>query len=290
MGILRRWKRAAKELLGQKQEPRRDLPRPTSYEEQIYAALTRQGDVCFDVGANQGDVSLFLARLVGESGMVVAFEPVWPMYCHLCRNVQFDTTVKSPILTVPVGLADTETDATIHVPNGDFGMGSMAEPDAWKRAQQGAIIDSYRVRFSTIDSFLAMSGLRPPAFMKIDVEGAELFVLRGATKLFSAGHRPLMLIEVFAPWEKAFGYQPWESFSWLIERGYGFLFACPSGLVEHLPTEDKPFPPEYEMGYNVLAYDAATHAERVDRASHLRAGPLTRPLPMTPPPRPNHIT
>ncbi len=288
MEVVTRLKRAAKELLGRGQSPRRQGPQPSSYEEQLYAAVIRPGDVCFDVGANHGDVSLFLARLMGESGTVVAFEPVWPTYSRLCRNVQSDLALKSAILTVPYGLADSDKDATIHVPDGEFGMGSMAEEDAWKRAQPGAAIESYRVRFTSIDAFLLATGARRPTFMKIDVEGAELFVLRGATEFFSDGHRPLMLIEVFAPWEKAFGYQPWEPFSWLLERGYRFLFACPNGLVEYLPTESQPFPAGFEMGYNVLAFNPTEHEDRIAEIEHLRAGPSTKVLAMAPPPRPNH--
>ena len=288
MTISTRFRRAAKELFGRRRGPRRDNLRPRSFEEQLYAALARRGDVCFDVDANQGDVSLYLAQLVGESGIVVAFEPAWPMYSRLCRHVQDDTSLKAPIMTIPAGLADTEKDAMLSVPNGEFGMGSMADPSAWGRAHRGAAIESYRARFTTVDSFLCATGLQPPAFMKIDVEGAELFVLRGAAGLFSDGHRPLMLIEIFAPWEKAFGYRPWDPFSWLLELGYRFLFACPNGLVDYLPTEAEPFPPEYEMGYNVLAYSPAAHAERVDGAKQLRAGALTKLMPMAPPPRPNH--
>src|SRR3972149_2356797 len=86
----------------------------------------------------------------------------------------------------------------------------------------------------------------------------------------------------------AFGSRPWNPFPWLLELGYRFLFACPNGLVDYLPTEAEPFPPEYEMGYNVLAYSPAAHAERVDGAKQLRAGALTKLMPMAPPPRPNH--
>jgi FkbM family methyltransferase len=220
--------------------------------------------------------------------MVVAFEAVWPMYSELCRNVQYDTIPRSPIIPVPAGLADSERDAPIHVPKGLFEEGSMAEAAAWGRAHAGAEIDVYRARLTTIDSFFSMTGMPPPTFLKIDVEGAELFALRGAAGLFSSGHRPLMLIEVFAPWEKAFGYKPWELFSWLLEWGYRFLFACPSGLVEYLPNESRPFPQEYAMGYNVLAHSPAAHAMRVDGVKHLRAGPLAKLLPMVPPPFPNH--
>ena len=289
MGIVTRLKRATKEALGLKQWPRPEAPQPSSYEDQLYAALVRHGDVCFDVGANYGEVALFLAQTVGESGLVVAFEPVWPMYTELCRFIQRDTTQKAPILTVPMGMSDAVKDATIHVPNGDFTMGSMADPAAWAGAQPGAKLDTHRVRFTTLDAYLATTGFRPPTFLKIDVEGAELFVPRGGEKLLTSGTPPLMLIEVFAPWEKAFGYQPWEPLSWLMERGYRFLFVCPTGLVEYEPTASQPFPPEYEMGYNVVAYQPAAHADRIAAARHLRPAPQTKLLPMTPPPRPNHI-
>lgn len=286
---LTRVKRAVKELLGWKQWPRSEEPRPRSFEEQLYAALVRRGDVCYDVGANRGEVAVFLARLAGESGVVVAFEPVWPVYTQLCRHVQADTSLKAPVVAVPVGLADAEGDAAIQVPDGEFGLGSLAAAPAWAGAQPGAALDSFRVRCTTLDAFLATSGLKPPTFLKIDVEGAELLVLRGAAGLFAAGHRPLLLVEVFAPWEEAFGYQPWGPFAWLLARGYRFLFACPAGLVEHRPTEAEPFPPGYEWGYNVVAYCPAAHAGRVERLRPLRAGPRARVLPMAPPPRPNRV-
>ena len=287
--MLTRLKRTAKELLGQKQWPRPEAPRPRSYEEQLYAALVRPGDVCFDVGANLGDVSLFLAQTAGEAGLVVAFEPVWPMYIELCRHVQLDTTLKAAIVTINAGLAEADKEATIQVPAGEFGMGSMAVSSAWQAAQPGADLQSHRARFTTLDGFLAATGQRPPNFMKIDVEGAEQFVLAGAAGLFAAEHRPLLVVEIFAPWEKAFGYGPWQPLSWLKARGYEFLFACPSGLVEHRPSESQPLPAEYEMGYNVLAYVPDAHRERVQAAAPLRAAAGPQLLAMDPPPRPNRI-
>ncbi len=288
MSIVTRLNRAARELLGRTQGPR-EVPRASSYEEQIYQTLVRPGDTCFDVGANGGNVSLYLAKLVGESGLVMAFEPVWPIYRQLCRTVQRDTAMKAPIVTIPCGLADSERRAAMNVPDGEFAMGSLADPSAWARAQRGATLRSYPVQLTTVDEFLASTASRDPDFIKIDVEGAELFVLHGAAELFSAGHRPLMLIEVFAPWERAFGYQPWAPLSWLLERGYRFMFACPNGMVEHLPTEATPFPANYEMGYNVVVYDPTAHAERIDGLQHLRAGARLALLPMAPPPQPNHL-
>ena len=288
--ILTRVKRAAKELLGRTQAPRREQPRPRSFEQQIYSAIVRPGDVCFDVGANQGDVAIFLSRLAGETGRVVAFEPVWPTFTTLCDNLRWDTHLKAPILTVPAGLADTDGQALIHVPGDAFPMASMARPDRWRDAHMDAPVTSYQARFLTLDSFLAWTREALPDVMKIDVEGAELLVLRGAAGTFAAGARPLLVVEVFAPWERAFGYGPWESLSWLGDRGYRFLFACPSGLIEHVPSPSTPFPAEYEQGYNILAFVPDKHNERVRSLDPLRSGEKVELLPMDPPPMPNRIT
>jgi FkbM family methyltransferase len=203
--------------------------------------------------------------------------------------VQYDTTLKAQIVTIPCGLADSDKNSTINVPDGAFGRGSLADASAWAQAQCGAQIRSYRVQLTTLDRFMESTASRVPNFIKIDVEGAELFVLRGAAEFFGAGHRPLMLIEVFAPWEQAFGYQPWAVFSWLLERGFRFLFACPNGMVDHLPTAVRPFPPEYEMGYNVVVYEPNAHAERIESLQRLLASRQPRLLPMAPPPQPNRL-
>lgn len=287
MWTLKRLQWTATHLLSRKKWQHRETPMASSYEEQVYQALIHPGDVCFDVGANQGDVSLFLAKLAGEFGLVTAFEPVWPTYCQLCRAVQRDTTLKAPIITVPYGLADSEKQSMIHIPGRKFALGSIADASAWATIQRGAQIRSHPVQLTTIDSFLLSTGSQAPDFIKIDVEGAELFVLRGGAGLFSADRRPLMLIEIFAPWERAFGYHPWAPLSWLLERGYRFLFACPTGMVEYLPTETRPFPPDYEMGYNVVVYDPNKHAARINRIDPMRAGQPETLLPMAPPPQPN---
>jgi hypothetical protein len=77
MELAYRIKRAAKELLGYPQSPRKGVVRPTNFEEQIYRAAIEEGDICFDVGANVGDVAIFLARIATPRGCVVAFEPVF---------------------------------------------------------------------------------------------------------------------------------------------------------------------------------------------------------------------
>jgi FkbM family methyltransferase len=283
--VLKRLKKFVEKILASKMSLLKATQQPCTYEEQIYSGLIMEHDVCFDVGANQGDVAVFMAKLAGKLGLVVAFEPVWEIYFQLCRHICIDRDIKAPIVTVPFGLADTNKDAIISVPNKNFGMGSMADSVAWSEVQLGAQLDTYRVKLLTLDSFFSETHLPLPTFIKIDVKGAELFVLYGAIEMFDkARHRPLMLIEIFAPWEKAFGYHPWKPLSWLKDRGYRFLFMCPNGLVDYTPSEERPFPPEYEMAYNVLAYCPLIHADRLQKVKWFRSEYNPKILTMPPPP------
>jgi FkbM family methyltransferase len=250
----------------------RRRPRPSTLEEQVYAAVVRDGDVCFDIGANVGWIALFLARTAGAPGKVVAFEPVWPTYMKMCTNIQNTINVKAPIFTMPFGLAEEAKTALIHVPDGRFEFGSLARPDELATVFPGMSLAGYECRFLTLDGFVRASDGLVADFWKIDVEGAELLALRGASQHFAAGHRPLIVAEVYAPWQQRCGYGPWDFFTALLGRGYQFLFLCPGGLVEHVPSETAPFPPEFEHGYNVVAYVPERHAERVRRLAPLRSG------------------
>lgn len=234
----------------------------------MYAAVVQDGDTCFDIGANVGWIALFLARTAGPSGQVVAFEPVWPTYARMCANIQGMINVKAPIFTLPFGLAESEKTAIIHVADGRFEGGSLAEPEVSTPGR----VERHECRFLSVDTFLRDRADLAADFWKVDVEGAELFVLRGASEHFAAGHRPLIVAEVYAPWERRFGYGPWDFLAQLAALGYRFLFLCPGGLVEHEPSGSTPFPPEFEHGYNVVAYIPGRHDRRVERLRGLRVG------------------
>jgi hypothetical protein len=98
-----------------------------------------------------------------------------------------------------------------------------------------------------------------------------------------------MLVELFAPWQRAFGYHPREVLRLLIDLGYCFLFACPEGLIEHQPTQDAPFPAEYERGYNVIAFHPTPHSDRIGNLDRLRRGGSGPIMDMPAPPVPNVI-
>lgn len=283
-------KRVAREILGLPQWPKSARIIPQNFEEQIYMAAVEAGDICYDVGAFQGDVSILLAKLATPTGRVIAFEPNIKMYGVLCHFIQEDIYAKAPVLTLPVGLSDKASTGVISIPHGKPGLGSMTCAPEWQEAVSAtpSDIETVSCNFTTMDEIIDDGRYSTPDFIKIDVEGAELLVLKGGRKAFDRGHRPIMLIEMLAPWERAFRYGPWDALNWLRKYGYEFFFACPEGLMEHTPTPSEPFPAQYERGYNIVAYIPTRHAVRVSRLKNLLAG-AGAILPMPPPPIPNKI-
>ena len=82
---------------------------------------------------------------------------------------------------------------------------------------QAEVKDCYTVPCMRLDEYFGHSGRRPPDMMKIDVEGAELAVLRGTVGLFEAGLRPTILCEVIRPTAQdvigllsRFSYEPFQ--------------------------------------------------------------------------------
>ena len=124
----------------------------------------------------------------------------------------------------------------------------------------------------SLDGFLGSRDGLIADLWKIDVEGAELFVLRGASQHFAAGGRPLIVAEVYALGASCGGYGPWEFFAPLLNLGYRFLVLCRGGLIEHLPSESAPFPTEFDHEYNVVAYVPRQHAGRIRGLERLRFG------------------
>lgn len=238
--------------------------KPSTFEDQLYYSIIKVNDVCYDIGANDGGVSMLLSELTGAKGMVYAFEPVWRNYELMLTYIYNHSFLKARIIPIPVALSNQIGKTVINIPNGDYGMGSVADLNTWSKINDSSEIVIQDCLLLTLDYFIETTKIQLPDFIKIDVEGAELFVLKGAGNLFESGHTPIMLIEIFAPWEKAFNYQPIEVFTLLKKYDYSFLFVCPEGLIEFNPSYECQFPKEYINGYNVIAFNQFKHRDRID--------------------------
>jgi FkbM family methyltransferase len=134
------------------------------------------GSIVADVGAHVGIHTLGLAQRVGRDGHVFAFEPVPHVAALLRRHLQLNG-LKERVTVVESAVGDTQGMTTMFVnPTGLDPGNSFVDRYYARRLKQ------LPVRMGTLDEFFRNEGIRPTLF-KIDVEGYELRVLRGATEL-----------------------------------------------------------------------------------------------------------
>lgn len=142
-------------------------------EYQAFRDSVRPGAVAFDIGANVGAYSLLLGQWVGPGGAVFAFEPAPHTHDGLRRQIRLNglDQIVTPVRAA-VGAAPATASFVIEPTAGE---GRLAVAGTTTDGA-GTTVD---VQVTTIDEFCARGRLTPD-FIKIDVEGAELDVLRGA--------------------------------------------------------------------------------------------------------------
>jgi FkbM family methyltransferase len=148
----------------------------------------RPGDIFYDIGANVGFFSLIGARAVGAAGRVYAFEPVDENAQAIARNARLNRFDHITVLEVAAG--DRDETAPLFVTEWDGGA-SLAR-SAIKTSER---VLERQVQMSRVDDLVETHGLKPPTLVKIDVEGAEMAVLRGMQRTLEDA-KPVVLFEV----------------------------------------------------------------------------------------------
>ncbi len=154
---------------------------------QLFKLILRPGDTALDIGANMGLTALRAAHLVGESGQVHAFDPNPQMQQQLKDSIAYNQL--SNVTLHPVAIGDQSGMLELHVPVGHSGAGSLVRKEGDR-----ALLESVQVPVKTIDSIFPAMG--PIRLVKIDVEGFEPQVLRGAERLFSHNPPDAMIVEL----------------------------------------------------------------------------------------------
>lgn len=152
----------------------------------------KPGAVFFDVGANVGVYSLYAAA---KGARVYAFEPESQNFAHLCRNAH-ENGFKD-LVPVCAAISDKDGVDLLHVSAMEagtafHGLGAPSEQRIGGAAsvfRQGALA-------VTLDTLIHRFGLPVPALLKIDVDGIEGRVLRGARELLRKGLVESVLVEV----------------------------------------------------------------------------------------------
>ena len=156
----------------------------------------RHGDVFFDVGAHRGWMSMVAARRTGHAGRVVAFEPSPPSVEFLSYHKRVNRLPQIDIIPKAVSNRD-EAGLLFHlVGDGNSFMNSLSGTQIPEIAPQDKTV--IEIETITLDTFSRMSGLVPD-LIKIDTEGAELWVCEGAKNLLAHSH-PALIIATHPLW------------------------------------------------------------------------------------------
>ena len=193
-------------------------------------AHLRAGDTFWDIGANIGWFSLLASKIVKSNGKIFAFEPSPDVFKLLSVDIRGLNHIHA--IQCGVGNADTIMAFAAH---GASSSASFVE-EVTKINQHylpEIPIQKVKVNLRRVDTLVKQLGR--PRLIKIDVEGFEFEVLKGATDLLSAGSdRPILLIEIHPPqlelsggcevallqFLKEYGYE-WE----VIDRNPNSLYA-----------------------------------------------------------------
>jgi FkbM family methyltransferase len=155
-------------------------------------AVIQNGWVCYDVGANIGLTSMFMA-LTARDVLVTAFEPSPINFPYLMRNVNQNKF--GNVVAVPIGLGDVSGFAEFFEVPG-FSAGSHIKSEQAHPDTVGVL--TIPIKIDTLDAFVAGTATQKLDLLKIDAEGFELNVLRGAVKTLKK-FEPMVIIE-FNSW------------------------------------------------------------------------------------------
>jgi len=155
---------------------------------QFIARLLKPGMTAMDIGAYHGFYSLLMSKLVGPDGRVVAFEPSPRAFRKLTLHLKMNRTTN--VLANHAAVADFSGTSEFYMVRGYWTAASSLHRPAARQ------IVTVSVRVRALDDYLQEARIPAPDFIKLDAEGAEPQVFRGAMKTLTAPSRPIFLCEV----------------------------------------------------------------------------------------------
>ena len=175
--------------------------------------VVRAGDTFVDVGANIGYNTVYACRLVGPAGRVIAIEPTPDNLAVLRRQIAANDLAGVVIHEAAAGERSETRDLFVR---GEVSAVNSLFPDGC----YGPVTAVTPVRVEPLDDLVPGQA----DVVKIDVEGAELDVVRGASRLLAnVGVR--LLVEWHPALQVAAGYSADELPRWLLEAGFSLEVA-----------------------------------------------------------------
>lgn len=206
----------------------------TDYERGVVELIKnnlREGDVFIDIGANIGYFTVIASPIVSSSGKVYSFEPDRENFSLLQKNILANGFKN--VISVKQAVSDVSGKSKLFLSKYNMGDHRTYDPEASrfyseeiKYAFDQHTLEDRRefieVGSVTLDEYFRNQ--YPNCFIKIDVQGAEGAVLRGARALFTNAPQATVVMEFWPNGMKLFGIGADETFNMLKQYGFSHVY------------------------------------------------------------------
>lgn len=180
---------------------------------QAFLDLIQDGDIVIDVGANIGEYSLIAAQKVKQNGQVISIEPLKETVQTLKNNFQLNNFSNFEIINKVIGNETKKVNLYKQLDGGTMGfVDSSLTGRNFNKAGE--------VEMTTIDEILLTRNLENVKVMKIDIEGYEFELLKGAKESLKNKKIKNLIIEVHVNYLKEKGISEKQFYDYLREQGY----------------------------------------------------------------------
>ncbi len=155
--------------------------------QKAFASYVQPGNVFYDIGANIGFFTVLAAQLVGRSGQVYAFEPVPENAERVRYNAKLNRFSNVTVFQKAVSANIGEGNLLLAHHSGGATLSHVGTPPDLRGAM--------KVDLVCIDNLVEQKKMKPPTVVKVDVEGAEIDVLKGMLKTIDQ-YKPIIFYEV----------------------------------------------------------------------------------------------
>src|SRR5580658_2066437 len=196
-------------------------------ERSFVQSFLRPGMTVLDIGAHHGYYTLLASRRVGPSGRVLAFEPSPRERNRLNLHLRFNRCKNVSVESCALGDADSAGQLFL-APTNESGFNSLRKPDVLGATTPISVV------VQRLDQVLVNQRIESVDFVKLDVEGAELSVLKGAHELLTKRPRPTILAEVQDVRTNPWGYEAKEIVRFLNDLDYRWYAPTAGGSLEEM--------------------------------------------------------
>ncbi len=178
----------------------------------LIPTILKNPEVIIDVGANYGPYSFYLSKIYPES-KIFAFEPSTRTY-NIFKKIIKKFNLRN-VIPVKKGLGSAEEKKEIVMPRQYTILAYISDKKSIRNKE-----DLFEdIEITTLDNFVKRNNLKKVDFIKCDVEGFELSVFQGATKVLKK-LKPIVLVEVEERHTKKYGINPQDVLNFFRKIGY----------------------------------------------------------------------